>query len=139
PITYTVQEKLPKQLSALVPNNKVDRISKNLVDNGNRISVVTDPLGNKDYYAHDALDNLTQLQDRRGQIWKNVYDRAKRRIRELEPAASITQVSQDASGALIYEAKTRSVVKKYVYDAVHNLKQKIVDEGGDDVRVISMG
>lgn len=138
PLVFTSQEALPQQLAALKPDPSKDRIEKNTLDLCNRTTVKTDPLGYKSYYTHDALDSVTLYKDRRGKEWRKSYDRAKRLTASLSPVTKVSTLTEDKSGQLSLEFKERSVKTSYAYDKVNNVRQQIIDDGGDDPRVCLM-
>ena len=134
PITFNSYQDLLQKLSLLTPNPTTDRITAQKWDNANRIIEMTDALGFKEIFTHDAVDNLTSRTDRAGFLWVNGYDRAKRLITSQTPECPVTTVIQNDDGLTTIE-KNRAIKTIHSYDQVNNLTTKTIDSEGDEPRI----
>jgi len=95
PITVPASyEALVALVKSLKPDNTIDSVTQRVWDNSNRITTLTDALGNSDKYGYDALNNTTLHQDRNQNDWAYEFDRAKRLTTETTPSVPVTTVQQ---------------------------------------------
>ncbi len=108
-------------LASNMKNEKTDvRLVKKL-DAAHRVKAVTDGEGKKEKYKLDALSQVYEKTDKRGNVWKSYYNKCKQLESALSPTIDVSVVSYDeATNSLKNESVTASVESKFGYDAAFN-------------------
>ena len=114
-------------LETLVPDEKIDHITRYDLDNAKRLTDVTKILkeGNcNDHYELDAVGNTREHLDGNGNTWTYDYDRAKRKTLDTTPPLPVTHIEYDPQQQKLktpnYPAPLASVKKTIDYDNASN-------------------
>jgi YD repeat-containing protein len=88
------------------------------------VGSVTDRLGHKTTYTHDAARNLTSATDALGRVTKYGYDRANRLISLTDPSGKVTTWTRDIEGRVTAKTFADSTSVAFTYDAVGRLSSR---------------
>jgi RHS repeat-associated protein len=100
-------------------------------DSENRITSITDPLGNVLTYEYDAYGDLVAQTDRQGNVTRYRYDSADRLIEIIDPNNIVTlQIEYDADGRRIAETDANGNRTEHSYD-VAGRQETVTDPLGN--------
>jgi large repetitive protein len=98
------------------------RRTQSAYDASGRLQVRTDALNKTESFTYDGADRLLTRTDRNNAVWTYQYDAAGRRTAEITPQVSVSSVN--SAGVLVPEPSSRSIVTRFTYDALGNVRTR---------------
>ncbi len=98
------------------------RRTQSAYDASGRLQLRTDALNKTESFTYDGADRLLTRTDRNNAVWTYQYDAAGRRTAEISPQVSVSSVN--SAGVLVPEPSPRSIVTRFTYDALGNVRTR---------------
>ena len=98
------------------------RRTRSAYDASGRLQVRTDALNKTESFTYDGAGRLLTRTDRNSAVWTYQYDAAGRRTAEITPQVSVSSVN--SAGVLVPEPSPRSIVTRFTYDALGNVRTR---------------
>lgn len=117
-------------------------IKKKFMDSHGRIVRVQEFNGNDTYnttYSYDTLDNLVNITDNEGNVFRFYYDSLGRKTSMDDPDLGVWNYSYDIMGNLLNQTDARGTTISFEYDGLNRITKEVRSSDGNTTYVYDQG
>ena len=115
--------------TTLPHKDEVTSIWRTMYDAESNVTATTDPAGNVDVIAHDAINRMSAQTHRLNGSSSYEYDKLNRLVKVTDPAGVVTGYEYDGLGRMVAERSPGRGATTYSYDRANNMVQKVIARG----------